>query len=180
MNIWDKQWLQLSQRLVAGVVVLLICIGCTNDADESQKVSTEASMANVGKHTLTVYKTPSCSCCGAWVEHVKQSGFGADVVNQDTVAHIKDHYGLPAAARSCHTAVSDNNFVFEGHVPAKYIAKFLDAPMAGTKGLIVPAMPLGSPGMEVDDKFQPYQIFALKENGGLVVFAEVDSYAQQF
>lgn len=175
---------RLLHRFGTCLMVALICISCSDDNDsdlgKDPAVRSTDGASALGQHTLTVYKTPSCSCCQAWVDHVKHAGFGTDVVNQDTVAHIKDHFGVPAAARSCHTAISDSNYVFEGHVPAKYISEFLSAPVEGAKGLIVPAMPLGSPGMEVDDKFQPYTIYTLKENGGLAIFAEVSSYQQQF
>jgi hypothetical protein len=181
----------LLARLTVVLALMFLVASCSDDSvtngksdqSESRRLADTETMS-AGKtaptHTLTVYKTPSCGCCNDWVSHIKSEGFGADVVNQDTVAHIKDLYGIPTTVRSCHTAVSDNNFVFEGHVPAKYIDAFLSAPPAGSKGLVVPAMPLGSPGMELEDKFQAYTIYALKDNGGLAIYQKVDSYQQQF
>lgn len=164
-----RRFMTLSMMLAFGILS-----ACGQSEDSS---STESSAAD---RTLTVYKTKSCSCCSEWVDHIQQGGLSAIVVNQDSVAHIKDFYQLPANARSCHTAVSSEGFVFEGHVPAKFIKQFLSNPPAGSVGLIVPAMPLGSPGMEYQDKFNPYQILSMNQKGVLEPYASIDSYAQQF
>ena len=77
--------------------------------------------------------------------------------------------------RSCHTAVTTDGFVFEGHVPAKYMAKFLENPPKGAIGLAVPGMPMGSPGMEYQNKFMPYQVMQLNKDGSTAVYADIDS-----
>ncbi|MDX1453787.1 MAG: DUF411 domain-containing protein [Oleiphilaceae bacterium] len=165
--------------LVAGVVA---CSDQKTDSDQAANVSEQPSNTKTIdiRKQLTVYKTPTCGCCGEWVDHVQGSGFKTDVVNQDTVAHVKDRFGIPANARSCHTAVSDSGYVFEGHVPAKYMEEFLAEAPAQASGLLVPAMPLGSPGMEVDDKFQPYRILQLNKDGSVQIYASITSYEQQF
>jgi len=81
--------------------------------------------------------------------------------------------------QSCHTAVSSHGYVFEGHVPARHIKAFLANPPADAIGLAVPGMPLGSPGMEVGSRFDPYEVLLLKKDGSSEVFARVDSPAQQ-
>lgn len=129
---------------------------------------------------LTVYKTASCGCCNDWVSHVLDYGFKVDVVEQDSIAHIKDLYKIPLNLRSCHTAVSDDGLVFEGHVPAKYMAKFLQDRPSGATGLSVPSMPVGSPGMEQGDTFHPYRIFQLQQDGSFLAYTSVENYQQQF
>lgn len=150
--------------------------------DEQPKAGARGGLESSGGKLsqLTVYKTPSCGCCSAWVDHVQAGGFATDVVEQESVAHIKDRFGIPANARSCHTALSDEGLVFEGHVPARYIQEFLLQRQEGAVGLIVPAMPLGSPGMEVEDHFTPYTIFAMNDQGVLSPYARMTKYRDQF
>lgn len=148
--------------------------GCSNGLDESTHAPAQNPLA------ITVYKTPQCGCCSDWVKHVEDFGVHTEVIDLNSVATVKDHFNLPAYARSCHTAIYENQFVFEGHVPYKYMAKFMADPPPGSRGLTVPAMPVGSPGMEYENKFQPYQILLLREDGTTQVFAEIESYDQQF
>jgi hypothetical protein len=75
--------------------------------------------------------------------------------------------------------VSSQGYAFEGHIPARYIHQFLANPPADGIGLTVPAMPVGSPGMEVGDKFMPYRVLLMKKDGSTEVFASVESAAQQ-
>lgn len=95
---------------------------------------------------ITVSKDPNCGCCTGWVEHLRKAGFSVTVVNTDELPAIKARLGVPGELASCHTAEA-NGYVIEGHVPADAIARLLrEAPRA--KGLAVPGMPVGSPGME--------------------------------
>jgi len=95
---------------------------------------------------IAVYKSPTCGCCAKWVEHVRAAGFAVAVHDTSDVQAVKTSHGVPAALASCHTAVAAG-YVFEGHVPADLIERFLkEAPAAA--GLAVPGMPVGSPGME--------------------------------
>lgn len=96
---------------------------------------------------VTVTKDPSCGCCGAWIEHLKAAGFPVAVVESGEVNRLKAKLGVPRALASCHTA-EVAGYVVEGHVPAGAIKRLLaEKPQA--KGLAVPGMPVGSPGMEV-------------------------------
>lgn len=97
---------------------------------------------------MTVTKDPSCGCCGAWVEHVRKAGFPVEVVESPEVNRLKVRLGVPQDLASCHTA-EIGGYVIEGHVPADAIKRLLtEKPQA--KGLAVPGMPVGSPGMEVE------------------------------
>jgi hypothetical protein len=105
-----------------------------------------ASVAYAAAETITVWKTPTCGCCKAWVAHLRKNGF--DVVTNDVsdTTAIRKKLGFPEQFGSCHTAKL-GEYVIEGHVPAEDIRKLLqDKPKA--RGLAVPNMPLGSPGME--------------------------------
>lgn len=96
---------------------------------------------------MTVTKDPSCRCCGAWVDHIRAAGFPVEVVESPEVNHLKVRLGVPRNLASCHTA-EVGGYVIEGHVPADAIKRIRsEKPQA--KGLAVPGMPVGSPGMEV-------------------------------
>ncbi len=95
---------------------------------------------------VIVYKSPTCGCCKAWVRHLQENGFSVQVRDQWDVNSIKTELGVPPRLRSCHTAMVDG-YVIEGHVPAREIQRLLkEKPQI--KGLTVPGMPMGSPGME--------------------------------
>ena len=98
-----------------------------------------------------------------------------DVTTQDhqSLEKIKSMYKITPEYRSCHTTVSSNGFVFEGHIPSKYIEKFLSEDHPNAIGLTVPGMPLGSPGMDFGDRFMPYDVLILFKDGTSKVYAEV-------
>ena len=107
-------------------------------------------------------------------------GFVSAVEHPQDLSAKKDELGVPARARSCHTAVSKQGYVFEGHIPAKYVQQFLQSPPENALGLVVPAMPVGSPGMEVGNKFMPYDIFVFNKDGSSNVYASVTQAGDQF
>jgi len=159
--------------LMLGLLPLLVACNDVVDAPETlEQTATDADM-------LTVYKSPSCGCCEKWIDHLEAAGFKAGIQHPTDLGAIKDRYRIEKTLRSCHTAVSSQGYVFEGHIPARYIHQFLASPPADATGLIVPAMPVGSPGMEYDDKFMPYQVLLVKKDGSTEVFASVQSVAQQ-
>jgi hypothetical protein len=129
---------------------------------------------------LEVYKSPTCRCCQKWISHIDQHGFSSKAYNQTDLSAFKKDKGIAPQYRSCHTAVSKNGYVFEGHVPAKFIHQFLANPPADAIGLAVPAMPLGTPGMDVGDRFRPYHVVLLKADGSSNIYAKLNSYQEQF
>ena len=129
---------------------------------------------------LDVYKSPTCGCCTLWMDHMAEHGFTSTGHHPDNLGALKVELGVPARYGSCHTGVTEDGFVFEGHVPARYVAEFLANPPADAIGLTVPAMPVGSPGMEYKDMFNPYDVLLLKKDGEVEVFARVETYEQQF
>ena len=123
--------------------------------------------------TLVVHKTPTCGCCKKWMKHLKENGFNTDPQDHQNLNGIKDMHNIEPEYRSCHTAVSSDGFIFEGHIPSKYIKQFLSENHDDAIGLSVPGMPLGSPGMEFDNRFMPYDVLILYKDGSSKVYAEV-------
>lgn len=118
---------------------------------------------------LKVYKSPSCGCCGAWVKHIEANGFEVEVFEMEDVAPVKAHYRVGPSLQSCHTAVIDG-YVIEGHVPAADIQRLIrERPVA--RGLAVPGMPIGSPGMEQGNQKEPYDVVLFGDEG-VQVFTE--------
>jgi hypothetical protein len=93
----------------------------------------------------TVYKSPACDCCGEWVAHLRASGFRVEVREMNDVSPLKTRYGIPDRLASCHTAVVEG-YAIEGHVPAADVQRLLRE-RPGARGLAVPGMVPGSPGM---------------------------------
>lgn len=125
----------------------------------------ESAQASV----LTIYKSPHCGCCGAWVEHAKASGFEVQVFETELVSDMADKLKVPEVVRSCHSAEIGGYFI-EGHVPASDIQKLLrDRPKA--RGLAVPRMPVGSPGMEQGDQRDVFNTLLIERSGKATVFA---------
>lgn len=131
-------------------------------------VATIASAATVP--TVVVNKTPTCGCCGAWVKHLQAAGFAVQVNDLENLAPIKERVGVPFGMGSCHTAEVEGYFL-EGHVPADDIKRLLrERPQA--KGLTVPGMPAGSPGMEVPSgRVDRYDVLLVGKDGKTAVFA---------
>ena len=153
---------------IASAAVLTIAIAGTSysqSSTQSTNSSTLSKMAAIsGKTQMLVHKDPNCGCCKGWVEQLSSS-FVAKVNDTSDITAIKDKYNLSLQHRSCHTAVTDDGFVFEGHVPNAAMKSFLASPPEGSLGLAVPGMPIGSPGMEVGNKTMRYPIYLLNKDG---------------
>ena len=125
------------------------------------------------KFSLLVHKTPTCGCCKKWVKHLEANNFSTMIKDHQNLQKVKEQHSIKPKYQSCHTAVSQDGFVFEGHIPSKFIKQFLANPEANAIGLSVPGMPLGSPGMEVEGRFMPYDVLVLFQDGSSKVYAEV-------
>lgn len=123
--------------------------------------------------SYTMFRDPNCGCCEEWADHV-HAGMQAEIAVEERsdMGAIKDREGVPVDLRSCHTMVVDG-YVIEGHVPAADIARLLRERPEGVEGLAVPGMPIGSPGMEMGDRTQPYQVIAFG-SAGRSVFASYE------
>lgn len=120
------------------------------------------------KIDIVVNRSPTCSCCGKWVEHLKQNNFNVKDVVSDDVQAIKDKYGVTQELASCHTALV-NGYVVEGHVPAKDIGTLLKN-KPDVVGITVPGMPSGTPGMEMGGKKDAYQVVSFDKKNQHQVF----------
>ena len=129
-----------------------------------------AGGARAQARELTVYKTPWCGCCAGWVTHMRRAGFNAKVVELEDLAPIRAKYGIRFEQSSCHTGVS-GGYALEGHVPPADVLRLLkERPKA--RALIVPGMPLGSPGMESPQgRRESYEVLLLLADGSTRVFA---------
>jgi hypothetical protein len=118
---------------------------------------------------VKVYKSPACGCCGDWITHLQENGFAVEVIDTNDMATVKAALGVPPEMGSCHTA-EIGDYLVEGHVPADDIKSFLaEAPDA--RGIAVPGMPVGSPGMEVDGRAaDPYDVVAFGADGTTSVY----------
>jgi hypothetical protein len=138
--------------------------------DVAQEMADVAAMA-ADPRLVVVHKTETCGCCHLWVEHMEKNGFKVVVRNVDNLNGIKEQVGVPYGMGSCHTARVGGYFV-EGHVPAADVARLLEE-RPEAKGVTVPNMPLGSPGMEVPSgETQRYQVLLVGREGETSVFAQ--------
>jgi hypothetical protein len=122
---------------------------------------------------MTVYKTPTCGCCGKWVEHMRANGFRVEVADVQNTAVYREKYGVPEKLRSCHTAVV-NGYAIEGHVPASDVQRLLKT-KPKVKGIAVPGMPIGSPGMEQGNTRQAYSVVSFDSGGNVGEFQRYEA-----
>lgn len=133
--------------------------------------ATGASWA--AKPLVEVWKSPTCGCCGDWIEHLKASGFQVKVNEVPNAAPVRARLGVAERYGSCHTALVDG-YALEGHVPAREIHRLLKEKPAAI-GLAVPGMPIGSPGMDgpaYNGRKDPYDVLLIQKGGSAKVYAQ--------
>ena len=172
------------QSFAAVALVAGIALAACNQAPAAQPSTGSASAAPAGGGTqheaqlgrnvrlprMLVTKSPTCGCCHLWVEHMRKAGFQIEVRDVDDINLVKQRVGVPYGKGSCHTA-EVNGYFIEGHVPAADVKRLL-AEKPHAKGLVVPGMPAGSPGMEMPDgRVQPYVVELVAEYGSTSEFA---------
>ena len=119
---------------------------------------------------IEVFKSPTCGCCKGWVEHLQENGLNVKTYDTANVAPFKKRLGVPQQLSSCHTAVIDG-YVIEGHVPARDIYRLLKE-RPEVIGLTVPGMPVGSPGMEMGKRKDPYAVLTFDKQGSTTPFSQ--------
>lgn len=123
-----------------------------------------AIQRSASARSMMVYRDPGCGCCVAWANLARQAGYRVSVQNADMPA-IKSRLGVPDGLASCHTAVV-GGFVVEGHVPFAAVARLLAERPADIRGIAVPGMPAGSPGMESPDSYrEAFEVMAFYRGG---------------
>ncbi len=126
--------------------------------------------AAAGAVSVEMMTTSGCSCCHVWAKHLRAAGFDVTIndLAMGQLMRAKLDAGVPATLAACHTARIDG-YIAEGHVPVREIQRLLvERPDA--IGLVVPGMPLGSPGMESGNRGEAYEVLLLKRDGTTEVF----------
>lgn len=159
-----------SLSLLAIVAGLSACAPTTG-APIAVVAAVEQSAEVHGLPVALVHKSPTCGCCGLWVDHLKEAGFQVEVRNSEDVMPVKQRLGVPYGKGSCHTAEIADYFI-EGHVPAEDIKRLL-AEKPDAKGLVLPGMPMGSPGMEgPEGTARPYTVELVARDGTTSSFSQ--------
>ena len=149
-------------------------VAIVEEEGSSASVETIEELPQASAPVMTVYKSPTCGCCQAWVEIMQEEGFTVIAENVNDMSVIKQEHGVLPHLQSCHTATVDG-YVIEGHVPIDSIQQLL-AERPDVSGLAVPGMPIGSPGMEVDGYgVDPFDVVTFDASGNTEIFA---SYPQ--
>ncbi|WP_300525134.1 DUF411 domain-containing protein [Alcanivorax sp.] len=155
-------------KLLTALLLAFLVTACGDDgppepqATETTTPASEEMKTSSTDPVLEVYKSPTCGCCGAWVDHMKANGYEVVVHEQQNLQSIKEKAGILPGQGSCHTAFI-GDYVIEGHVPASDVDRLL-AERPDAKGLTVPGMPVGSPGMEMGDRVDAYDVLLFDEN----------------
>ncbi|HRX35298.1 MAG TPA: DUF411 domain-containing protein [Aestuariivirga sp.] len=115
------------------------------------------------------YRSPGCGCCHVWTRRMAEAGLDVDLRDTDDLAGMSERLGIPSHLAGCHVG-QIGSYVISGHVPPDDILRLL-VEMPKAKGLLVPGMPAGSPGMETDGPADSYQVLLLHEDSSTEVFA---------
>ena len=145
------------------LIILCIIFYILSGTFNSESYSTHSTP------NIIVYKGATCGCCDDWIDHLEDHDFIVDTQNKDNMNLAKLQLGgVPRNLQSCHTA-KIGGYIVEGHVHADQIAKMLKE-KPSIKGLTVPGMPIGSPGME-GSRNEAYDVLAFNEDGSFTVYA---------
>ncbi|MCC5627178.1 DUF411 domain-containing protein [Nostoc sphaeroides] len=183
---WQKCLPPILVRVAVRAVVIfcltvgvLSILGSTAPMSNAQLVSTTKGIQD--KQTplkstalnATVYHSPDCNCCGGWIDHLKTQGFQITDFSTPDIETVKQKYNVPDNLSSCHTAIV-NGYVIEGHVPADDIKRLLQE-KPNVAGLSVPQMPVGTPGMEMGDRKDPFYVLSFDRKDSVAVFNQYPS-----
>jgi len=123
-----------------------------------------------GSVQMLVYRDPECGCCEAWADIARAEGYAVTVESRSDMPAVKVRHGVPAELASCHTAVV-GGYAIEGHVPMRHVAKLLADKPRDIRGIAVPGMPRGSPGMEMPDgSVDAFEVMAYGRDGNVSRF----------
>lgn len=148
------------KKMLPMLVGGLVLAGCA-----AAPISSPSDVA-IGERTMTVYRSPDCSCCHAWADIARRAGWAVATVDVTDISAFKDEHGVPSTAQSCHTVLIGDYFV-EGHVPMTALDRLL-AERPAIDGIALPGMPAGSPGMG-GLQADPFEVLAIT-NGVAAVF----------
>ena len=164
----QTKWILALVALVAVAAFGALYRGHAEPAFAAQQSMSAAVAADAP--VITVYKNPTCACCGEWAEHLEKSGFRVEMKEGADLNAVKQQHGVTMDLASCHTA-EVAGYVLEGHVPADVIRQLL-AEKPAIRGLAVPGMPAGVEGMPpAGPNRAPYEILAIEQGGGSRLYA---------
>ena len=136
-----------------------------------------SSQASEAPTKMVVYQDPNCGCCSKWVDHIVAAGIEVEVRNASNMSQVKFQQGIDRNLQSCHTGLIDG-YIVEGHVPAEDVLRMLEERPA-IKGISVPGMPIGSPGMEQGSpaEYDSYDVVAFDGAGNVRRYRHVEAGA---
>jgi hypothetical protein len=150
--------------LTGGAIVVVIVTAVMIQPEKSPSASVTIDEAN---QKVTVYKSPTCGCCGNYISYLEREGFDVETIQTQEMDEIKDRNGVPHNMRSCHTSVF-GDYIVEGHIPLAAVEKLLiDKPQI--RGIAMPGMPQGSPGMP-GPKQGEFIVYSLNNDGSTSEF----------
>lgn len=166
------------RSFIAGVSALsgLTLVGCkpSEQAPSAPSAGAQPDQAvkTASGTVMTVYRDPSCGCCEVWAQQARGQNFAVTLIDRPDMPAIKRQHGVPDELSSCHTAIVAG-YAIEGHVPFADVRRLLVEKPTGIRGLAVPGMPRGSPGMEMPDGSKdPFQVMAFDAEGRASVFSK--------
>ena len=167
-----KNWTKWLVALLALTGIALAGVLYSGNAEPAfAAVNSERAELDTDAPLITIYKSPSCTCCAEWAKHLEENGFRVDVQKAGwDLMQIKSEHGIAPTEASCHTGVI-GDYVVEGHVPADLVKQMLEE-QPNIRGLAVPGMPPGVPGMPEARKNRPlYDVLALELDGSTRIYA---------
>ena len=148
-----------SRRSIVGAAVTLLAV----------PMAIQGTLAAQTLPPVEVFRNPGCGCCEQWAERMRQAGFLVTMSDDPELAQRREKLGVPADIAGCHTT-SVGDYIVEGHVPPKDVLRLLEEkPIA--RGLSVPGMPVGSPGMESADAGESYNVLIFAADGSSKIYA---------
>lgn len=160
----------MKMKFFAIVGPIVVALGSVAYAADQSTIPAPEKSRTVGyRPSIVVYKDRHCDCCERWVQYLEANRFVVRVENVDNLGEVKQRFGIPREKDACHTGTIEGYFI-EGHVPAEDIKRLIRT-RPDAKGLLVPGMPIGSPGMEQGKMLQPYDVLLMDRAGKWTVFA---------
>ena len=159
----------MSRGKLLGVLAVLAVVAFAGGWLWGGRTQSPPTAAAAAGAKVVMYQNPACGCCGKWARHMREAGFEVEVHKTAELNAIKAREGIDAKIAACHTAYV-NGYIVEGHVPAQDVKRLL-AERPDVRGITVPGMPSGSPGME-GAYSEPYEVLTFDAAGNTTVFAQ--------
>lgn len=149
------------KKIIVFILAIVLLGGAVLFILEFNPPKTNENQSNIEKPKITVFYSPTCSCCREYISYLKTKGFSVEEKQTRDMLSIKEQYNISQEMESCHTSVIRDYFV-EGHIPIEAIEK-LSADKSEIDGIALPGMPVGSPGMG-GFKMGKFKIYGLSKN----------------